>query len=45
VAPDLFRVAMPGSRTDLVVGFLDAEGSGRPRFLFAGGRAHVRAEA
>ena len=44
VAPDLFRVAQPGSRRDAMVGFLDPEQSGRPRFLFLAGRAHRRAQ-
>jgi CubicO group peptidase (beta-lactamase class C family) len=43
VAPDVFRVLLPGSRADHGVNFLDLEQTGRPRLLFAEGRAHLRA--
>lgn len=42
VAPDLFRVSLPGSRRDGVFTFLDTRGSGAPDYLLAAGRAHPR---
>lgn len=45
VAPDLFRVSLPGSRRDGVFTFLDTRGSGTPDYLLAAGRAHPRRQA
>jgi hypothetical protein len=42
MAPDLFRVALPASRSDTGAAFLDVAGSGRPDFLLLAGRAHPR---
>jgi CubicO group peptidase (beta-lactamase class C family) len=42
VAPDLFRVSFPDSRTDDFVCFLDPLGAGRPGFVMLQGRAHPR---
>lgn len=42
VAPELFRIALPGSRRDAGAAFLDPAGSGRPQFLLLAGRAHPR---
>lgn len=44
IAPDLFRIALPASRTDAGAAFLDPDGRGTPRYLLLGGRAHPRTE-
>jgi len=42
IAPDLFRIALPGSRRDAGAAFLDTTARGRPDFLLLAGRAHPR---
>jgi hypothetical protein len=43
VAPDLFAIPLPASRTDYYVAFLDPSGTGRPTSLMLEGRLHLRA--
>ena len=44
IAPDLFRVALPASRTDAGAVFLEPDGRGTPRYLLLAGRAQPRRE-